>query len=139
MVKIEKAKKEDIPFILEIEKNAFPTPWSVSQFNDSIDNIYIAKEDSAVKGFICAEKIIDEVHILHMAVHSDYRRKGIAKRMMEKALSIPAKKYFLEVRESNLPAQKLYNMFGFTTISKRKDYYQDNMETAYVMELKKNV
>jgi len=51
-----------------------------------------------------------------------------------KAMEANSKKIYLEVRESNLEAQNLYKGFGFKVVSKRKNYYQDNNETALIME-----
>lgn len=134
MIKIEKSTNNDLPYIIDIENKSFTTPWSISQITSSLNNLYIAKDDNIIKGFIFIENFADEVHIQHMAVHPDFRRQGIGKLMMEKALSFPANKYFLEVRESNSCARSLYEDFGFKIISKRKKYYQDNDETALVME-----
>ena len=138
MVTIEKATKDDLPFIIDIEKKSFSNPWSPEQVISSFEKTYAAKEDGIIKGFICLEAVLDEIHILHMAVHPDYRKRGVAKKMMEFALGIKSKKFFLEVRESNYQAQRLYEHFGFGVISKRYNYYQDNGETAYVMELSRN-
>lgn len=138
MIKIEKAEKPDLPFILEIENNSFSNPWSHNQLESVLGKTYCVKDGNNILGFISIDPVLDELHILHMAVHPNYRRKGIGKKMMEKALSFPGKKFFLEVRESNLCAQALYKSFGFKTISIRKNYYQDNSENALVMGYTKN-
>lgn len=138
MLQITRASQENIDKIIEIENASFSNPWATKQISESIDKTYIAKEEDKIKAFICLENILDETHILHMAVHPEFRKQGIAKEMMAFALNFPSKKLFLEVRESNLSAQKLYESFGFKVISQRKNYYQDNNETALVMECKKN-
>lgn len=135
MIEVNKALESDLPLILEIENKSFTNPWTESQIKTSINKTYLLKNDGVVKGFICLETVIDELHILHMAVHPNFQRKGFGKKLMEKALSFPANKIFLEVRESNFPAQKLYESFGFKIINKRKNYYQDNNETALVMRM----
>ena len=137
MITIQKAIKEDIPFIINIENRAFFSPWTEVQITASIDNAYAAKEANVIKGFIIIETILDEVHVLHMAVDPKFQRKGIGKKLMEKAFEFSGKKFFLEVRESNFPAQKLYKGFGFKVISRRKNYYKDNNEDALVMGLGK--
>ncbi|HTY13394.1 MAG TPA: ribosomal protein S18-alanine N-acetyltransferase [Candidatus Omnitrophota bacterium] len=134
MVTVEKADPDDLPSILGIEKLSFSNPWTEEQFRGSFPHFSVAREDGKVVGFIGVELIQDEAHILHMAVHPDFRRAGVAKKMMEFALSRPAAKWFLEVRANNLPAQKLYESFGFGVISRRNKYYQDNDEDALVME-----
>lgn len=137
MLTVEIAKPEYLPYIVEIENHSFSSPWPQKQLLESIDKTYVAREGSSIKGFICIEKTFDEVHILHMAVHNEHRRIGIGKKLIETALSLGGKKLFLEVRESNFQAIKLYESFGFKTISKRKKYYQDNDEDALIMELNK--
>ena len=136
MATIRKSSIKDLDNIAEIENSSFSKPWSIEQLRATISKIFIAEEKKEIKGFIAIDFILDEVHILHMAVHPDYRRQGIGKLMIRKAFEFPANKFFLEVRESNYCAQKLYEGFGFKVISKRKNYYQDNNETAFVMEKK---
>lgn len=133
MINIVKAAPHDLPAILEIERLSFDHPWSPALFEQSQANIWIAKEADKICGFIIFEAIADEVHIIHMAVSPEHRRKGIAKEMLKKALSQPAQKYFLEVREENQPARKLYESFGFKVIDRRKNYYEDGAD-ALVMQ-----
>ncbi len=139
MISIEKAHKDDIPFVIDIENNSFGNPWSPEQIISAIEKTYLAKEDNIIKGFICIENVLDETHILHMAVHPDFRHQGIGKKLMLRAMEEPSNKFFLEVRESNLFAQSLYKNFGFKPVSARKNYYQDNDETALVMEYLRHV
>lgn len=137
MIVFENANSQDIPYIIDIENNSFPTPWTLEQFRAGIKSIQSVKEDGHIKGFICTEQAADETHILHMAVHPFFRRQGVGSKMIENILTNPSNKFFLEVRESNLGAQKLYEKYGFKVISKRKNYYQDNDEAALVMEYTK--
>ncbi|MFH2033944.1 MAG: ribosomal protein S18-alanine N-acetyltransferase [Candidatus Margulisiibacteriota bacterium] len=133
-MKTEKAKKDDLKSIVEIEKLSFDHPWTEETLEESIDKTWAVKIENKIVAFIIYELIIDEIHIIHMAVHPDYRRKGIAKKMIEKALSEKAKVAFLEVRKENTPAQRLYESFGFKEISRRKKYYPDGAD-ALVMQL----
>jgi len=135
MITIEKSVIADLPAIMEIEGLSFSNPWDKNQFEESLNNFYTAKEDGEIVGFIGVQLIQDEAHILHMAVDPEFRRQGIAKKMMEFALGFHVKKWYLEVRASNIAAQKLYESFGFGIISRRKKYYQDNDEDALIMEL----
>ncbi|KAF0132948.1 MAG: ribosomal-protein-alanine N-acetyltransferase [Candidatus Saganbacteria bacterium] len=132
---IEKYTPSDLEKVYEIEKLSFSNPWSENQFTEIEDKLYLAKEKGKILGFIAIDKILDEAHILHMAVRSESRRQGIGKKLIKFALKLPAKKWFLEVRAGNIGAQKLYESFGFKTISRRKKYYQDNDEDALIMEL----
>jgi len=133
MLKIEKARKKDLPNILAIENLSFSNPWSKNQFEESLSNFYVAKKGNKIVGFIGIQRLIDEAHILHMATHPDYREQGIARKMLQKAMGSRAKKFILEVRKSNTAAQSLYKSFGFQVISIRNKYYGDNDEDALVM------
>jgi len=133
MLKIEKARKKDLPEILAIENLSFSNPWSKNQFAESLSNFYVAKKSDKIVGYIGVQKLIDEAHILHMATHPDCRRQGVARKLMKKALAVRAKKFILEVRKSNTAAHNLYKKFGFQVISIRNKYYSDNDEDALVM------
>ncbi|MFA4967821.1 MAG: ribosomal protein S18-alanine N-acetyltransferase [Candidatus Margulisiibacteriota bacterium] len=133
MIEIKKAGKNDLAILLELENLSFSNPWGENQFLESLEYFHVAKQEGKLAGFIGIQPIQDEVHILHMAVRPEFRRRGIAKKMMEFALSFPAKKWFLEVRAGNHSAQKLYESYGFKVISRRRKYYQDNDEDALIM------
>lgn len=76
----------------------------------------------------------------NLCVHPDYRKQGIAKTLLETLIkgARDAKLSFitLEVRESNIPAIKLYEGFGFTKVGERKNYYNHPVENAELMTLK---
>jgi len=123
--------EKDIKAVVEIENLSFKFPKPESVFREDEHKYLVAKEDGKVVGYIGIERILDEVHIINMAVHPDYRGKGIGKRLMQHVLN-DEEVFFLEVRVSNETAQKVYERFGFKVISLRKGYYADG-EDAYVM------
>lgn len=123
----------NLPDIIKIETLSFSSPWTLDQFNKNLRNFFVALADKIIIGYIGIEKIADEIHITHMAVHPDYRRRGIGSKLVNFALQMPAKRYILEVRESNQAGRNLYNKLGFQEASRRKKYYQDNDEDALVM------
>ena len=90
-------------------------------------------------GYIVIWLVAEESHVLNIAVHPDYRRKGIGKRLikfiMDFLLNKSTRAVYLEVRKSNTAAQKLYRGLGFREIGVRKGYYSDNKEDAVVMGL----
>lgn len=127
-------KDKDITAVVEIETLSFKYPKPESVFREDEHKYLVAKDDennNRIVGYIGVEKILDEVHIINMAVHPAYRGKGIGKRLMQHVLN-DEEVFFLEVRVSNETAKNIYEHFGFNVINVRKSYYADG-EDAYVM------
>ncbi len=124
-------KDKDIPAVVEIEKLSFRFPKPEAVFREDEHKYLVARDDNRIAGYIGVEKILDEVHIINMAVHPDYRGQGIGKRLMQHVLN-DEEVFFLEVRVSNESAKKIYEKYGFRVINVRKGYYADG-EDAYVM------
>jgi ribosomal-protein-alanine N-acetyltransferase len=124
-------KDKDIPAVVEIENLSFRFPKPEAIFREDEHKYLVAKDEDRIVGYIGVEKILDEAHIINMAVHPDYRGKGIGKRLMQHILN-DEEVFFLEVRVSNGSAKKIYEKYGFKDISIRKSYYADG-EDAYVM------
>jgi ribosomal-protein-alanine N-acetyltransferase len=83
--------------------------------------------------------ILDEAHIATLAVHPEFRRKGVGSQLLEAALiearNKGAREAMLEVRASNHIAQALYKDYGFEVVHRRPRYYRDNNEDALLMNL----
>jgi len=134
-------REEDIPSILEIERNSSNPPWSEEQFLNEIYNKYalskVAVFDGEVIGYICANYLLHESHILTLAVDPDFRRRGVATKLMNEATRELKKKgcvfMYLKVRVSNAGAQKFYELFGFKAETVRKKYYGNPDENALLM------
>jgi [ribosomal protein S18]-alanine N-acetyltransferase len=81
--------------------------------------------------------MVDEAHISTIAIHPDFRRRGIGEflllKLIEKAIGLKANQVTLEVRESNYGAQTLYHKYGFGVTGRRAGYYTDNHEDALLM------
>lgn len=133
----------DVPQVLRIERVSFSTPWSETAFLSEIYNPYsitkVAVFENDVAGYVCVNYLIDEGHILNLAVHSDLRRMGIATALVEKVLDElkerGCKSLSLEVRVSNHDAIQFYERFGFRPMGFRKDYYTYPREDAVLMVL----
>jgi len=131
---------EDLPQVAEIEHLSFSSPWSRSLFLQELNNPFsrtlVAESEGRVTGYLCRWCVAGEVHILNLAIHPDYRRRGIAKRLMEEVLTEAraegVKTVSLEVRKGNLPAVSLYHHLGFHQIGVRRRYYE-NREDALLM------
>ncbi len=133
----------DLGAIDEIEKQSYPTPWSRSMFAGELakpSSICIGaydEETSRLIGYLVISRYVDAWHVMNLAVAPAERRRGIASALMERLFELTAgdgrRGYTLEVRESNEPAIKLYERFGFRPAGRRRGYYHDNREDALIM------
>ena len=112
--------------------------WTMESLRSQLDKTdsrcTVAAEDDTVIGFLAFEQVLDEGSIVDVAVHPDYRRRGIAKALITSAVNSAEGLYtvFLEVRESNVPAVRLYESLGFERIAVRKGYYDHPKEDAVI-------
>ncbi len=140
---------DDIEQVYAIDVASFSLPWSLRSYRyeltensnsrgwvaEAVD----ARGDRQVVGVIVAWLILDEAHIATIATDPAWRRMGIARRLLRKALAAAslegAVTAHLEVRRGNLSAQALYREFGFRVVGERPRYYKDTMEDALLMTL----
>jgi [ribosomal protein S18]-alanine N-acetyltransferase len=133
-------RPEDLPQVINIAHLSFSSPWSRSSFLQEFDNSFsrmlVVENNDQVTGYLCCWCVADEVHVLNVAVHPGYRRRGIARGLMEEILlearKEKAKTVSLEVRKGNLAAVSLYHHLGFHQIGVRRRYYE-NGEDALLM------
>lgn len=136
---------DDIPQIVAIEKKSFPTPWSPYAFtcelcdNEFAHYLVIAPKDNpaTVVGYGGMWVIVDEAHITNIAIAPPYRSKSLGEMLLVGLISLAynqrAKRMTLEVRNSNIIAQKLYTKLGFVAAGIRPGYYVDTREDALIM------
>lgn len=136
---------EDLDDVLEIERASFPKPWTPGMFESELVNpvsfAYTLKAGAGagkrLAAYIVFWVVHGEAHILNIAVHPEYRRRGFGEKLLKYALgkmrSNLVYEVFLEVRRSNEAARKLYRKFGFREAFERRNYYGD--EDAIVMTL----
>jgi len=119
--------------------------WSRAMFESEFTTnqfaaFFVARErgERAVRGYLGCWIVFDELHLLNVAVHPGWRRRGIARRLvhtaMERAEASGAIRGLLEVRASNDAAQHLYAGFGFRVMARRSRYYTEPVEDALIME-----
>jgi ribosomal-protein-alanine N-acetyltransferase len=136
-------RPEDVPEVLAIEQVSFTTPWSGTLFMNEIYKPLslpkVAKSGDKIVGYICANQVIDEGHILNVTVHPEHRGQGMAAELLRYMIGILAdrgcKVIYLEVRISNEAALRMYEKAGFRIISVRKRYYTSPEEEAVIMAL----
>ncbi|GIU91255.1 MAG: putative ribosomal-protein-alanine acetyltransferase [Acidimicrobiia bacterium] len=129
----------DIPEAVTIERLVYPQPWSQQVFEEELarpDRVYLAADASGrLAGYGGIMFVGDEAHITTLAVHPHHRGRRLGTRLMlglvEAALDRGARSLTLEVRVSNLPAQRIYRRFGMAPVGVRKRYYRD--EDALIM------
>jgi ribosomal-protein-alanine N-acetyltransferase len=136
-----------IEYVIELEREAFPTPWPKNFFFQDLQSDYAQNFVSVLEngvaekvvGYICAWTIHDECSINKIACHCRYRRMGIGamllKHLMKESYIKGARIFSLEVREFNIAAQSFYQKFNFIKTGIRKGYYSDTKEDAIVMGL----
>ncbi len=143
MIELRRLTLGDLGAIERIERRSYPTPWSRSMFAGELAKpsshcmgAFLAGEDRLV-GYLICSRYVDAWHIMNVAVDEQYRRRGIARTLLESLFAATAEDglrgYTLEVRVSNDRAIRLYEGLGFTITGVRRGYYTDNREDAYVM------
>ena len=143
---IRRMTMDDVRAVVELDQISFSLPWPERSFRFELtDNpasrCWVAEVDGRVVGMVVAWLFVDEAHIATIATHPEYRRQGIARKLLihtlQSALGEGANSSFLEVRESNVAAQEMYRKFGYIEVGRRKRYYKDNDEDAILMSLEK--
>jgi len=181
---IRKMRDNDIPQVLEIDLDAFPTQWphpTNSSFHHELRNklahyivvyrnhsgggnnpaqnnslwdrttSYIkylfehdrffgpitANDKERLAGMAGIWMMVDEAHVVTIGVRKSQRNQGLGEwlliNIIDMAIRLGAKVVTLEVRLSNVTAQKLYEKYGFSIAGTRRKYYSDNGEDAYIM------
>lgn len=142
--KIHRMQESDLDEVMEIERESFSMPWSRWTYERELkdterSHLFVVKTDKQVVGYIGFWIVLDEMHIITIAVRKAFRHMGFGTMLMSHALMSAiehgVKRATLEVRTSNLPAQNLYEKFGFEKVFIRRGFYTDTGEDAYVMWL----
>lgn len=141
---IRQAERRDLLDILRIEKASFPQPWPYTAFVRFLDDpgflVATTSNNPSIVGYVVANTIPNHGrpigHVKDLAVHPDYRRHGIADRLLDRVLSIlttqGVTRTKLEVRRSNESALALYEGHGFELRRVIPSYYDDS-EDALVL------
>lgn len=135
--------QKDLDAVAELEENVQAFPWSRGNFADSLaagHAVWVCRIGGNLVGFSVVMIVVDEAHLLNVAVSKHYQGKGYGARLlqhvMEQARLHGAGKLLLEVRPSNRRAVELYRLFGFRQIGLRREYYPAALgrEDALVFE-----
>ncbi len=140
MIQIHKMDIQDVNKISSILASEFDDFWSERLLKNEIENpnskCIMAKNDDEIVGFACIWKAVDDIHITNIVVKKSYRKQGIGSLLLQELIKLSKTKNInsitLEVKSSNLPAQKLYSKYDFKVMGIRKKYY-NGIEDAIIM------
>ena len=128
--------------VAELEKCCFPDPWSeksiASELSNQLALWLVAEDNGVVTGYIGSQTVPDESDMMNVAVHPDYRRRGIAEALVNTLCDALKERgsvsLTLEVRASNEPAKALYEKLGFEQVGRRPNYYRNPKEDALILK-----
>ena len=141
-VSISPADEADLGAIAKIERAAFSDPWSERSFREALSQPAIffvaARSDGGdVLGYVVAWFVADEGQIANLAVAPAGWGRGIGRALLtsalQEAVSRGATDVYLEVRDSNYRARRLYGSCGFREVGRRRNYYRLPVEDAVVL------
>ena len=142
-VAIRPAGAADLNAILALERACYSDPWPASSFTQLPDNprVYFAVADDAIAksiaGYVVAWFVLDDGEVANLAVAPGLRRQGVGSTLLDAAIRESQNRgvsnLYLEVRESNQSARRLYASRGFEEVSRRKGYYRSPVEDALIL------
>ena len=141
MIQVVTMAEEHISALAQLEKECFADPWSEKALAEELTNpnavFRVALIDEEVAGYVGMLHVLDEGDICNVAVFDKFRRRGVATALIQHLVDYAVENQLsfitLEVRESNMGAQKFYETMGFETIGIRKNFYYNPKEHAILM------
>ena len=138
---IVKMTASHVPQVAQLEAICFQDPWSersvASELTNPLSLWLVAQQEGQVVGYIGSQSVCGESDMMNVAVHPDYRRRGIAEAMVnalvEQLIHGGNTCLTLEVRSSNEGAIALYEKLGFVQVGKRPGYYRNPREDALIL------
>lgn len=142
-MEIRRSLPKDVGEIALAEEKIFSDPWRESDITSLISTegalCYTAISDGKLVAYILGRTITPEGEIYRIATIPEYRKRGIAYRLLDYAVKTERgrglENLFLEVREQNTAARNLYTAYGFRQIGLRKNYYKNPTDDAVIMLL----
>ena len=140
-MRIEKMKSGHVSQVAALEAICFHDPWSeksvASELKNPLSFWLVAMEEDRVVGYVGSQTVVGETDMMNVAVHPDFRRKGVAEALImalvENLKAMESHCLTLEVRASNAPATALYEKLGFQQVGLRKNYYRNPKEDALIL------
>ena len=143
-MKVRSAIIDDADDIFNIEKKVFENHWSLksikSEFtNSKYSKISVLEVERKIIGYIFQRTIENQRHIINVAIDTPFQHKGYGKFLLKKVLDENSDdtNVFLEVKEANFPAIKLYINLGFEELQKKDSYYSDGSNAIFMLKRNK--
>jgi [ribosomal protein S18]-alanine N-acetyltransferase len=139
---IARATSADLPEVVAMERACYADPWPASAFATLPDNpnVYFAVARGVhgrVIGYVVGWYVVDEGELANLAVAPDVRRQGMGRALLDAmladAMARGTKELYLEVRESNAAARRLYHALEFEEVGRRTGYYRSPQEDALIL------
>lgn len=139
---IRKMEITDIHGVVNVEISSFQSPWPEDIFyqefaNNQHAHYFVMELDGSIIGYAGLWIVLDDAQITNIAVMPNFRGYKFGEKLFgfiaNQAMNLGVKRLSLEVRESNIIAQKMYRKFGLVPGGIRKNYYSDDQEDAIVM------
>ncbi len=140
--RIRAARKADVAALGALEPRCFSDPWTPDAFREvlaspAVSALVAESADGAVTGYLIGWVAADEAEVLNLGVAPEWRRRGVGRALVREAVrryrELGARQVFLDVRESNAAALRLYQDEGFVRIGRRRRYYRRPVEDALVL------
>jgi ribosomal-protein-alanine N-acetyltransferase len=142
-ISVRRARVDDLPAILAIERVSFTDPWSRSSFAALLEqprvyfSVALDRAAETLVGYTVAWFVLDEAELANLAVAPESRGNGIGALLLEGALAASDERgsatMYLEVRATNQSAIALYTSHGFTEVGRRRAYYRKPVEDALIL------
>lgn len=139
---LRRAGAGDSAALADLEAAASRHPWSVDQLRAEVerappDAVLVLEGRERILGYCAYRLVLDEMHLMNLAVRPEARGRGLGRFLLETALARAgregARRALLEVRAGNDAARALYSDCGFVVLGRRKRYYSDPAEDALVL------
>lgn len=140
-MRMEPMNASHVSQIAQLEKRCFSDPWSEKSIASELDNPLslwlVAVEAGEVVGYVGSQTVLGETDMMNLAVAPEARRQGTGRALVlalvEALTEKGSRSLMLEVRVSNIPAQKLYESLGFSQVGRRPKYYVNPREDALIL------
>ena len=138
---IEPMNASHVPQIAQLEKRCFSDPWSEKSIASELENPLsvwlVAVDGGQLIGYVGSQTVLGETDMMNLAVAPEARRQGTGRALVlalvEALTEKGSRSLMLEVRVSNIPAQKLYESLGFSQVGRRPKYYVNPREDALIL------